>query len=124
MAYNLPTLNLTVNVWHGTNFPPNVEDATYDCNLQFAQHSKADIATQLLYSSMYLLLPKGTDIRGAWDGLNPDTVEVPAGTGRYYIVLFVDDVGKGFANEYRVAAINQVNDPQATFGIPFPVPLP
>jgi hypothetical protein len=55
---------------------------------------------------MFLLLPPGTDIRSGVLG-TADDVEVPAGSGRFYEVEFVDDVGKGFANEYRVALLIQ-----------------
>lgn len=57
---------------------------------------------------MALLVPRGSDIRpglGFWG--TPDTVECPAGSGRYYDVLCVDDVARGFANEYRLASLKQ-----------------
>jgi hypothetical protein len=68
-----------------------------------------------------LLLPAGTDIRdwACWDGLamdQPDVVEAPRGTGRYYTVIQVDDVAKGFPNEYRVAFIAK--------GAYWPIPIP
>jgi hypothetical protein len=58
---------------------------------------------------MSLLLPKGTDIRGPQDSVAADNVEVPAFSGRWYRVVAVDDVGKGFSNEYRNAAIFAVD---------------
>jgi len=56
-----------------------------------------------------LLLPAGTDIRDPYCGGVGDLVEVPEGTGRWYVVILVDDVGKGFDNEYRLAAITKVS---------------
>jgi hypothetical protein len=55
--------------------------------------------------TMDLLLPAGTDIRGTQDTVGCDIVEVPAGTGRYYWSLTVDDIGKGWPNEHRIAKI-------------------
>lgn len=65
--------------------------------------------------SMNLLLPAGTDIRGPQDTGFADSVEVPAGSARWYGVYFVDDIGKGFANEHRTACI---------FAIPLSWPPP
>ena len=72
---------------------------------------------------MWLLLPAGTDIR---DSTNysftvdkTDMVEVPAASGRIYVVEWVDDVGKGFPNEFRVAAIAKASG----WGL-WPSPIP
>jgi hypothetical protein len=54
-------------------------------------------------------LPAGTDIRD--EGVDPgvaDCVEVPAGSGRFYLVDYVDDVAKDFPNEYRIAVLVKV----------------
>jgi len=55
--------------------------------------------------AMSLLLPPLADVRGPQDSVSADMVEVPAGSGRWYFVVGVDDIGKGFANEHRSAAI-------------------
>lgn len=66
------------------------------------------------FQTMNLLLPKLTDIRGPQDstssqdtltGVTGDYVEAPAGSGRLYVVGFVDDIGKGFPNEHRTATM-------------------
>jgi hypothetical protein len=54
---------------------------------------------------MNLLLPPAVDVRGPQDTVSFDMVEVPAGSGRWYSVVGVDDIGKGFSNEHRTAAI-------------------
>jgi hypothetical protein len=46
-----------------------------------------------------------------------DTVEVPAGSGRYYAILAVDDVARGFENEYRLALA------EPAYNL-WPVPIP
>ena len=68
---------------------------------------------------MFLLLPALTDVRYTGVGGTSDSfydiVEVPAGSARWYWVLSVDDAGKGFANEHRVAELQAIE--------PLPVPL-
>jgi hypothetical protein len=64
----------------------------------------------------YFLFPPGTDIR---DGSGPsgiDSLECPAGSGRYYYVTNVDDIAKGFANEHRYALVQKYP--------PWPEPIP
>lgn len=68
---------------------------------------------------MYLLLQAYTDIRGENSVGGADTVEVPAGSGRYYTVTWVDDIGKGFSNEHRFACLVQ-DSPWAPGVIPIP----
>lgn len=59
--------------------------------------------------TMNLLLPPGTYIRGPQDSVGTDLVEVPSGSGRWYICYFVDDIGKLYANEHRTASLLAVN---------------
>ena len=67
---------------------------------------------------MWLLVPTGTDIRDFKTGGSGDTVEVGAGTGRFYVVCWVDDIGGGFANEHRFAELVAV----APWPVPYPTP--
>jgi len=74
-----------------------------------------------------LLLPALTDVRSKICGTTPDIVECPDGSGRWYQVMAVEDVGKGFANEYRIATLIQVRatGDYVGLGIPnWPVPIP
>jgi hypothetical protein len=116
MAYRVPTFNIKCNIWHNPwpvpgspgMRPPdlgNVEcQLTYGRRMQLIQtQATADIEEYTL--GMNLLLPKRTDVRGPNGPSGGDLVEVPAGTGRYYLVYGVDDVGRGFSNEYRTAGI-------------------
>jgi len=121
MAYVLPTFNLSVHIWRNGNAVTNPPDVIALGNLTPGRRvfsgDGATVPTSLWYPIMFLLLPVGTDIRGELDtGGAMDTVEVPAGTGRYYAVQFTDDIGKGFANEHRFAILNQVG--------PWPHPIP
>jgi hypothetical protein len=74
---------------------------------------------------MELLLPVHTDIRANWNTVVADIVEVPAGSKRFYLCASVDDVGKGFPNEYRLAIIEYSSNGNASLlGGPFPAPVP
>jgi hypothetical protein len=58
--------------------------------------------------NIWLKVPKLTNIhylRTVVPFIGSDTVEVPAGTGNWYQVTFVTDVGRGFPNEYRLALL-------------------
>lgn len=127
--FSLPTFNLSCNVWHGQTFtpfatpvgPPDVADL--ECNLAFGKRvqvlqSFVPAAGQQ-QTIMELLLPPLSDVRSPVTdsvGGTTDAVECPAGSGRYYLVLGVDDAGKGFANEHRIAVL-------LAWG-PWPSPIP
>jgi len=119
MAYTVPTFNLSCNIWSGTALPPNPKRLTSVCNLAFGRrHHNEDEGFP--HTLMYLLLPLLTDIRGSQGAPPaPDLVECPAGSGRHYLVMWVDDIGKGFANEHRVAGLAQT-----TIGGAWPTPIP
>jgi hypothetical protein len=70
---------------------------------------------------MVLLLPKGTDVRDELNATGRDGVECPAGSGRFYEVIFVDDIGKGFPNEHRGATMEKTFGPGPT---EWPTPIP
>lgn len=79
-------------------------------------------------ATVSLLLPAGTDVRD-WScaGHQTDFVEVPAGSGRWYGVLNVDDFGKGFPNEHRFAMIAKVFsflNGTLYAGMDWPTPIP
>lgn len=121
------TAPIVVNIWRYASPPPAAPVSTTAANLMMGlrRSNITLIESVAAFSSfLYLCVAKGYDIRGWWDGSGGDYVEAPAGTNRYYQVMAVDDVGKGFSNEYRIAFMQQVTQPFALFGIPFPVPLP
>jgi hypothetical protein len=143
MGFRLPTFNLNVNIWGAGSHVGNPADRTCVGNLSPGERrsmigSSEDFANLagltppmlgmvLMTQFMYLLVPKLTDIR-SWDfsgGFDPcDCVEVPAGTGRYYMVTAVDDVGKGFANEHRFAVLLALTPAWMAFLNPWMVPPP
>ena len=138
MAYKTPTMNLTANLWRTPNVVTAVPDRAFVCNLAYGRRTPTlNMLTMFFVGTLTgeqnLLCPKGTDISGIWGNgatFSQDCVEVPAGSGRYYIVASVVDIGKGFSNEYRLASIMQMNEQLAVFsGNPWgaavwPVPTP
>jgi len=123
MAYREPVYNLDVNIWHsGTTPPVGAPDVQTVGNLAWGKRVNVPTAgvtgflLPVLMMTMQLLLPAHTNIWGDPLLVSGCVVEVPAGTGRYYNVVFVDDLGKGFANEHRGAIISQA--------LPWPHPIP
>lgn len=120
MPFRVPTFNLTCNVWSRASVPTGPVDistlpppriAGLACQLRApGKLSTAQDELNYWIFAAELLVPAGTDLRDnfSWDGVainKPDFVEVPAGSGRGYTVVAVDDVGKGFSNEHRFAFI-------------------
>jgi len=115
----VPTFNLTCNIWFGAAPGPPIglpNLAAVPCQLQLGE--RVPVQSNQLFCE-YILLPKLTDVAATPRALllpNADIVECPAGSLRYYVVMMVDDVGKGFANEYRQAMV------QHAAGWPVPTP--
>lgn len=126
MAFRLPNFNLMANVWRQPGGAYASPDVTAGCNL--SQGRRALFITSGHPTGSFpqleteILFPKLTDVRAAWNGLQNDIVEVPAGSKRFYSVRFVDDVAKGFANEYRLVIVEY--NTSGAFTFPAPVPLP
>ena len=79
-----------------------------------------------LYShSVGVWFPAGTDVRDSFSGpiiLHYDTIEVPAGSGRYYEVYYADDANKEQVNEFRFV---QARKSLALDGVTaWPTPMP
>lgn len=131
MAYSVPTFNLTCNIWNqgapawpvlsAPSGSPRI--AGQICGLAHGRlsakvYSIGGNFIEAPIAVMSLLLPKGTDVRGLEVNFaGSDIVECPAGSHRFYAVSSVDDVGKGFANEYRLAYMLAVTE---TWTPPYP----
>ncbi len=119
-VFSLPQFNLPAWIWHAPGAaipnPPIVfPDVTVLCVI---------VVRSYVYMSGFnnpscILFPKLTDVRDGTCVTNhgwPDVIEDPTSSGRFYQVVNVEDSGKGFANEHRVAAV--VKYP------PWPDPIP
>jgi hypothetical protein len=114
--YTLPVFNLLcnidVNAFGGVPGPQPgpFRISLCPCNLAWGRRVTAMSTggtgdAGVIVVTTQLLLPPLTDVRGPQDTVAADEVEVPAGSGRVYRVVAVDDIGKGFGNEHRVAVL-------------------
>lgn len=118
MAFVVPQFNLLCNVWHGQAPPPvgAPDIAILPCQLAWdVLGDKPFVVGTNVFHLMKVRVPILTDLRGTASSTGRDVVEIPASSGRFYIVHFVDDVARGFGNEYRAAGV-QLAD--------WPTPLP
>lgn len=123
MAFTLPKFNLDCGIWHNylsvdplPAFPPGTAaDEVSECQLYEWSRSTVPMAYYVaeptdikpwwftLQQSIQVRLPPLTDVRDNQCAESADVIECPIGTGRWYIVTQVDDLHKGFPNEYRLA---------------------
>jgi len=121
----VPTFNLPFkHYWDPTAHTPPYADAgdVEDlCQLVTRSADAASPSQNTLGPIVYF--PAHTDIRSWYTLAFPATgfpvIEIPTGSNRWYDVAIVDDVHKGFPNEYRFAAL--VWNP--LYG-PWPIPDP
>lgn len=115
MAYSLPAFPLLANIWRNGNPTTNPPDVVAPANLAYGKRtitqfwdwgSPAPPVGASIFS--LLLFPPFTDIRDGFSASAQDTVEFPAGTGRFYQCDFVDDFGKGFPNEHRFSILEKI----------------
>jgi hypothetical protein len=131
MAFVLPNFNLTCNI-HSVVAGVHTFRLGSPCNLALGRRTGLILGAGVQDNGFdaltpSLLLPALTDIRDSSCGGEMDIVEVPAGTGRWYLVAGVDDIGKGFANEHRVATLFKTwGFPGNGSGLtaPWPTPIP
>lgn len=119
MPFTVPTFPITAFAWYPPNVPPLPPDLVgIPCNLVGPGKRSVGYYPHpgVVNPQWILMVPKGTDLRDFSNGPGTYYVEVPAGTGRYYSVVIVDDVAKGFDNEYRVAYLEKVGT--------WPTPIP
>lgn len=132
MPFVVPQFPLGVNIWRvggagGIYAIPNVITVG---NLSPGRRVMLGIipvagSAQTLGPTMELLLPAGTDVRADWNGADEDLVECPSGSKRFYSVRWVDDIGKGFANEHRFCVMYYRKSGDVNLiGGPFPAPVP
>lgn len=104
---------LTVDVFdsYGPPFIPRPRARlSPPANLQIRKNSLSFAPFAFGIGGIMLLVPAGSDIRPD-SGFLPgpgDTIEAPQGSGRFYKALVVEDIAKGFLNEYRVVVLEQL----------------
>jgi hypothetical protein len=114
MAFRIPQFNLSCNIWHNPTIPPmGLPDLpNVPCQLTVDGHLIGTFAGGFLPILMPLIkVQAGTDVRMAGMTGGGDAIECPAGSARYYHVWTVEDVAKGFPNEYRLALVTMQAPP-------------
>jgi len=129
MAFTVPTFPILCNIFNGPWLTKTLRLADVPCNLGLGRRT-------LFYAGDYepggsqvttqLLLPPLTDVRSQLLVPDQDVIECPAGSARWYGVAGVEDFGKGFPNEHRVAMLYQMSEilePFTWAGAAWPVPM-
>jgi hypothetical protein len=125
-SHKAPKLPLVCNVWRGSTPVSNPPALTVACQLYGSAHASfinTPGAAPAASMCQFLYLPARTDIRPADLTGSPDQVECPAGSKRYYVVLWADDIARGFPNEFRIALVVKEKTPPGAVG-PWPFPIP
>jgi hypothetical protein len=131
MAFSLPVFNLTCEIFTGP-YLARVSRLTTLCNLAWGRRIQLSPgawggAVDDVSPAMTLLLPALTDVRDGSNAGGPDMIECPQASGRWYLVVGVDDIGKGFANEHRAAWLGKASsavDSTRYAGLVWPTPIP
>jgi len=119
-----PTFNLTCDIWHQpAGAPPFLAPPIaptlvgVPCKLSWGELVSTVDTGGILLNWAYIGMDKATDIHWARGGFpGNDYLECPPGSGMWYKVMFVFNVGYQYPNDYRVARCLPV--------APFPTPLP
>lgn len=127
--YVLPTFNLMCDIydWIPGGDPVVTPRLSSECNLALGRRVQVSSTggtglpgVQIITTTV--LLPAATDVRAFpcyGDFGQGDILEVPQGSGRIYFCCCVEDCGKGFDNEHRVAYCR----PAFEWGN-WPIPIP
>lgn len=129
MSFTVPDFPMTCEIFNGPWLTKTLRVTAAPCNLGLGKRTlffAGDYIPGGSQVTSQLLLPAGTDVRSQLLVPNYDIVEVPSGSSRWYLVAGVEDIGKGFANEHRVAMITQFSqlyDMVNWLGAVWPVPM-
>lgn len=141
MPYIVPTFNLLYNHWRVGGYDPVAGTWDFDTAvprglnqrgaLRVGQRPVVEMpylfATADVSVGILLLVPAGTDIRDNYcDQGQLDVIDCPANSGRWYAIFAVDDVAKGYLNEYRIGCLVKFgsNTPWMLNAGDWPAPIP
>ena len=113
MAYRTPTYNIWVNAWRFGNPTSDPPDSIFLANFTPGRRVTSIDNAHLMPDSRlpvaYLLTPSDSDVIGDVNtNGSPDTVEIDAGSGRYYTVHYVEYVAMGFLNQHKMAVVTMI----------------
>jgi len=132
MAYKIPEFNLVCDVYRGPWATRVLALEELECNLAYSRRQQTlspfPAGANETSVVMSLLVPAGSDLRDLSCAAVQDVVECPSGSGRWYQVSMVDDIGKGFDNEHRCASLFKISEaliPTGNYtGLLWPAPIP
>jgi hypothetical protein len=127
VSFVVPEMPIFCDIWTGPWATKVLRHAGVACNQAIGKRmSFPDFAvyTNAVNGFVTLLLPAHTDVRDPASSTGYDVVEVGAGSGRWYMVGYVDDVGRGFSNLHRMAYCIKVCEASGFAGVSWPTPLP
>lgn len=102
--FTLPDFNVTANIWRATTPTSDPPDVVSPAQLYLT--SRVYVAESLMspgdsVPTVQLRVPKGTDVQVT------DVVEIDAGDGHFYTVIWTERMHLGFANEYFIGLMEQ-----------------
>lgn len=108
-----PSLNLAVNVWQNFIgifvYPPVAAPTLVTvCNLMMGERVYGFLPAN---NVIFMGFAKLTDVHWARALGGVDYLECPAGSGMFYKITSVEDVGRGFPNEWRCVCAQHTNQP-------------
>lgn len=113
-SFKIPTFNLICDVYTNPFFPgppPPAKRLSLSCawkNLMGGHPLGGHVGGAVLDPSAgFLFMPKLSDLRDGNTTTGADSIELPAGSGRWYTCDVVDDANKGFPNEFRWAKLSK-----------------
>jgi hypothetical protein len=117
MPYTIPSFPLLCNIWHNQVAPPvGPPDLTnVQCSLGGLPPNGLYLWTGITPGATAIIrLPAGTDLRDIFrtptvpPATQPDVIELPAGSGTYYVTIYVERIGQGFASDHLRAYCDRV----------------
>jgi hypothetical protein len=113
LPFNVPQFPLRCAIFDGNGIV-DARLTDVPCNLAWGRRvGMPSIQTDVVgpdsgfEGTMTILFPKDTDVRDAYATTGFDAIECPQDSGRFYSVMYADDIGKGFPNEHRAAQVKK-----------------
>jgi len=109
-SFNLPQFNLEVGIFTSNSYDDGPNISTVGCLRRYPSQNNMEQGGSNSQNDyrwmMEILLPALTDVRPPCLNAGLNTfIECPLGARRFYRVLAVDDIAKGYPNEHRFCLV-------------------